>query len=113
MKFLQTGSEFALELIENRDRLGGSQNYKKDAHYYADRYTHLFLDQISSLVNENDFDLSQGIFRFGYGTIQNMNQSLTEQQIRAILNQIVRPMVGEVKQRVQERIRALLPATRS
>jgi len=113
MKFLEMGSEFALELIENKDKLGRSPDYKKNANEYADRYTHLFLNQISSLVNEVDFDLSQGIFRYGNGMLQGRTPPLQERQIRAILRQIIQPMVHEVKQRTQEGIQALLPRTTS
>jgi hypothetical protein len=59
LKFLEFGSEFALELVENRDQLDNSADYRKDA--FAARYTHLFLNQISSLVDESDFYL-QGVF---------------------------------------------------
>lgn len=44
--FLEFGSEFALELIENKDKLGNSIEYKKEISYYADRYTHLFLNRM-------------------------------------------------------------------
>ncbi len=109
MKFLEIGSEFALELIENKDKLGRSPDYKKNADEYADRYTHLFLNQISSLVNEVDFDLSQGIFRYGYETLQSRTPPIPEEQKIAILSQIVQPMINEAKQRIQARIQALMP----
>jgi hypothetical protein len=64
IRFLEFGAEFALDLAENKDKLGKSDEYKKNAFSYADRYTHLFLNQISSLVNEVDFDLKEGIFRY-------------------------------------------------
>ena len=113
MKFMEMGSELALELIENKDKLGRSPDYKKNANEYADRYTHLFLNQISSLVNEVDFDLSQGIFRYGNGMLQGRTPPLQERQIIAILSQTIQPMINEVKQRTQERIQALLPRTTS
>ena len=63
VELLEFGSEFALELVENKDKLGTSEEYRKNAFDFADRYTHLFLNQISSLLNEADFYLDQGIFR--------------------------------------------------
>lgn len=90
IRFLELGSEFALELIENKEKLGNSDEYKKDAFFYADRYTHLFLNQITSLVDEPDFYLTQGIFRFacqiGKGISGSKMNSLvdgTKQKIRS------------------------------
>lgn len=64
VSFLEFGAEFALELIANKNRLGSSNEYRKDIHSYADRYTHLFLNQISSLLDEADFNLQEGVFRY-------------------------------------------------
>lgn len=84
IKFLEFGSEFALELVENRDQLGNSKDYEKDAFFIADRYTHLFLNQISSLLNESDFYLLQGIFR--YACKQGI--SISSERIKIILQQV-------------------------
>ena len=83
MKFLEFGSEFALELIENKNQLGTSVNYRKNAFSFADRYTHLFLNQISSILNEADFYLEEGIFRYACG----LGISLTSNRRNNILQQ--------------------------
>jgi len=55
MKFFQIGSEYALDLLRNEEKLGRSDEYKEDAYYYADRYVHCFLNQMAMLVNEVGF----------------------------------------------------------
>jgi len=88
--FLEFGAEFALELIQNKDNLGKNNNYKKDAFFFADRYTYLFLNQISSLVNEADFNLLEGVFRYAcqHGKIlpSEKVKDLTERIKQDILN---------------------------
>jgi len=75
IKFMEFGAEFALELVENRSKLGKSNEYKKDASFYADRYTHLFLNQIGSLIDEAEFDLNEGIFRYAYRIGKNLSHN--------------------------------------
>lgn len=98
IKFMELGSEFALELVENKDRLGKSSEYKKDAFNYADRYTHLFLNQIESLINEVDFNLCEGIFRYGHQILINKNPSLSEEQRNNIVYPIIKVKLKEIKQ---------------
>lgn len=83
IRFLELGAEFALELVENKDTLGKSDEYKKSAFAYADRYTHLFLNQISSVVDEADFYLKEGVFRYAHGTMK----SLAKEKINSIVEQ--------------------------
>ena len=104
MQFLQMGSEFALELVENKENLGHCEEYKKSAYHYADRYTHLFLDQIGSLVNEVNFDLSQGMFRYLSQYLHATNQSLSEQEIGNIINSMIQEVKRLLEQKAQEMI---------
>lgn len=65
---LQMGTETALELIQNGFRLGRTEEFKKDIGYYADRWTHLFLNQIGTLleragIDEAQFDLREALSR--------------------------------------------------
>lgn len=75
MKFLNLGSDFALELIKNKNKLGKTPIYLKDVSYYADRYCHLFLNQIGSLTDEAIFYFTQLTGRL----------NLTSTQIKEIL----------------------------
>jgi len=84
VSFLEFGAEFALELIENKDRLGNSNEYKRNVFFYADRYTHLFLNQISSLLDEADFYLLQGVFRYAC----QKGKTLSPSEVRAIVEKI-------------------------
>ena len=81
MRFLEVGAEFALGLVENKNKLGKSDEYKRDAFFYADRYTHLFLNQIGSLLDEPDFYLTQGISRFSC----QIGKELSSNKIRSIV----------------------------
>lgn len=63
MKFLQLGSEVALELIENENMLGKSDDYKLSLFRYAERYVHCFLDTIYSTEEEVNFYLQNAIQR--------------------------------------------------
>jgi hypothetical protein len=63
MKMLEQGSEIALELIENREKVGASDEYSADILVYADRHVHLFLNQMSTYINEVDFCLRDAIQR--------------------------------------------------
>lgn len=63
VKFLNMGSEVALTLLKNKDKLGRSEEYKKSLEYYADRYVHCFLNNIFSPAEEIIFLLRQGIGR--------------------------------------------------
>ena len=89
VQFLNFGSEFALELVENRNQLGNSTDYRKDVFGFADRYTHLFLIQISSLLNEVDFYLLQGISRFAAQEHIELSDAKRSTILR-ILKQIIR-----------------------
>lgn len=104
IKFMEFGSEFALELIENKDKLGKSREYKGDAFFYADRYTHLFLNQVGSIINEVYFDLGQGIFRLGYGVLLNKDPSLTEEQRNSIINPVMESMLAEIDRKTKDKI---------
>ena len=104
MKFMELGSEFALDLIENEEKLGCSEEYRRNASSYADRYTHLFLNQISTLVNEVDFHLQQGISRLGFGLISNIDPSLTETQKKSILYPVVQKVLEDTIRSIQTQI---------
>jgi len=104
IRFLELGSEFALELVENKDKLGKSDEYKKNAVDYADRYTHCFLNQISSLVDEANFNLTEGVFRFAYQTMKSKKPALSDDKIQSMISPIIGPIVKETKKRIQEEV---------
>lgn len=111
IKFMELGSEFALELIENKYRLGKSPEYKKNTFDYADRYTHLFLNQISTLLNEAnfteaDFDLIEGIFRYGLQILIKKDPPLSENQMNDIIHPIIKSKREEIKQNLNKRFEA-------
>ena len=63
MKILQFESEVALELIENEDKLGKSDDYKLTKWRYVERYVHCFLDDIFTSKEEADFYIVNAIQR--------------------------------------------------
>mgnify|MGYP005634972143 CR=1 FL=1 len=63
-KMLNFGSEIALKLIKKRENMGRSNEFKMPLDVYVDRYDHLFLNQISPLVDELYFYLVQLAYRF-------------------------------------------------
>ena len=63
MKFLQFGSEVALELIENENILGKSTDYKLNMMDYAERHIHCFLNDIFTSEEEVYFYLENTIQR--------------------------------------------------
>jgi hypothetical protein len=110
MKFLQMGSEFALELVDNKNKLGNSKEYKKSAVHYADRYTHLFLNQISSLLDEVDFDLKEGFSRFALRVVRKTKPSLPDDKILSATGPLVHQTIEESKHELQEKVEALARA---
>ncbi|AFZ70435.1 hypothetical protein Calag_0690 [Caldisphaera lagunensis DSM 15908] len=67
MKMLEFGSEIALELIRNKDLLESdeySAQYPGSIDLYADRYVHLFLNQLSYFIKESEFLMKQLPFRY-------------------------------------------------
>lgn len=66
IKFLNTGSEFALALIKNQDKLDKSAEYKKSIDFYADRYVHCFLNNIFVPSEEVNFYLKEAIQRISH-----------------------------------------------
>ena len=106
IKFMELGSEFALELIENKYKLGKSVEFKQDVFSYADRYTHLFLNQIGTLLNEVDFDLCEGIFRYGLQILTKKDPPLSEVQMKDIIHPIINSKLKEIKQDLNKRFEA-------
>ncbi|WP_292319291.1 hypothetical protein [Caldisphaera sp.] len=67
MKMLEFGSEVALELIRNKDLLESDQysgSYPGSIDLYADRYVHLFLNQLNYFIKESEFLMKQLPFRY-------------------------------------------------
>jgi len=96
VKMLKFGSEVALELIKNEDKLGRSEEYKKPVKVYADRYVHCFLDQLSTLVNEIDFYLEQAIQRISYATASKM---FLEQDLMDLINSVKGKVINKARKR--------------
>lgn len=63
IKFLNLGSEVALALIKNQEKLEKSEEYKQPIDFYADRYIHCFLNNIFDPFKEISFYLNQAIQR--------------------------------------------------
>ena len=108
IKFMELGSEFALELIENKDKLGISPEYKKNVYYYADRYTHLFLNQIETLLralgyDEVIFNLNQGFCRLGHNILINKDRSLTEEERNSIISLMLESTFVEIGRITKEK----------
>jgi len=108
VKFLEMGSEFALALVENKDKLGKNDEYKRSAFGYADRYTHLFLNQISSLVDEVSFDLQEGFRRFVLQVAKNRKSSLPDEKILSATNALVCETIEESEGRIRTGVDALI-----
>ena len=108
MKFLEMGSEFALELVTNKEKLGKSNEYKRSASQYADRYTHLFLNQMSSLLDEVDFDLQEGFCRFALGVARNRKPSLPDDKILSTTRPLIHQEIEESKRKLREKVEALI-----
>ena len=97
VKMLEFGSETALELIKNKDKLGKSEEYKKPVNFYADRYVHCFLNQFTTLINEIDFYLNEAIQRISYTSTRKM---FTEEELRNLTNDIRDKVVNKAKERL-------------
>jgi hypothetical protein len=113
MEFLQYGSELAIELIENKESLGVGDNYKKNGSFFADRYTHLFLNQLESLLIEKDgvdeanFEMCEGIFRYA---VQYVSSKYADRVADAsqVAGQIVRASIEAAKKKTEEQADLLL-----
>jgi len=108
VSLLEFGSELALELVENKDKLGISDEYKKNVMFYADRYTHLFLNQISSLLDEVDFYLMEGVGRLAYRIAKDRRPSVSDNKILSTINPIVKSIVEQTKRKIREEVEALV-----
>lgn len=67
MKMLEFGSEVGLELIRNKDLLESDEysgSYPGSIDLYADRYVHLFLNQLNYFIKESEFLMKQLPFRY-------------------------------------------------
>ncbi len=101
IKFMQLGSELALELVANRRRLGSSEEFRSPVVYYADRWCHLFMNQIHALmatagIDEGQFFLREAMTRLP--SVENIREpvlallrQLDEETIRARNIAIERP----------------------
>jgi len=113
IEFLQYGSEFAMELIEKKESLGVANDYKKSGYFFADRYTHLFLNQLEPLLIEKDgvdeahFEMCEGIFRY---VIQYINSKYASRVPDAsqIAGKIVKATVEASKKNIEEQVDALI-----
>jgi len=63
IRFLNLGSETALELIKNQEKLGKSKEYEKPINFYADRHIHCFLNNIFDPIKEINFYPTEAIQR--------------------------------------------------
>ncbi len=73
IKILQLGSEIAMKMVEDKSQIGYTQQYRRQLPFYLDRYTHLFLNQVSTLLEEyglteSDFYLQEGVQRMNLPT---------------------------------------------
>jgi hypothetical protein len=114
LRFLELGSEFALELTENRAQFGRGNHYKRDPAFYADKCIHYFLNQIEPLLievngfGEADFELQEGTYRHGLSILKDASAKLTDEAIHDTLWQIQEQVVKENKQNIQSKISAIL-----
>ncbi len=85
-KILNFGSEIALELIMNVKIMEKSNWFKTSLDVYVDRYVHLFLNQVSPLINELDFYLLQLVYRyFLYATGSYPSKEVVDDVIKGIV----------------------------
>lgn len=89
IKLLEFGSEVALELIKNREKLGKSEEFKLPIEFYADRYVHCFLNNILNTSEEIDFYLCEAIQRISQSSIgKQFEQKELERIMRETRNKI-------------------------
>jgi len=62
---LRFASNTALKLIQDQDKLGKIEDYKKNVNFYADRYVHSFLNMLKTIpsFDEANFLLFEGCQR--------------------------------------------------
>jgi len=92
--FLRLASDTALKLIEDRDKIGRGEEYRKDINFYADRYVHLFLNELGTMpsFDESNFLLYEGCQRTS---------------TRLIGRQLSREEWNRIRQLVQQEIQSL------
>jgi hypothetical protein len=112
IEFLCYGSEFALELTENKNNIGAGNDFKKNSFFFADRYTHLFLNQLEPLLVEKDdideahFEMCEGIFRYAVQYTDNKYKGKADAS--KIAEQIVKATIEATKKKAKEQVDALL-----
>jgi hypothetical protein len=92
---LRFASDTALKLIEDRDKLGRTEDYRKDINFYADRYVHLFLNMIGTIpsFDEADFLLLQGCQR---SSLRIIGRLLSNEELSRI-KQLVRQEIQSLR----------------
>jgi hypothetical protein len=113
IEFLQFGSEFAMELMEKKESLGLDNEYKKSAYFFADRYIHLFLNQLEPLLIEKDgvgethFLMCEGVYRYALQYI-NSKYGGSIPDASQIAGKVVKKMVEASKNSVEEKLDAFI-----
>lgn len=82
-EMLKFSSESALKLIEAEIRTMDDKTYSKDILYYADRYVHMFLNTVNTIMpfQESEFLMHEGIQRESNNTI---GRQLSKDELRNI-----------------------------
>ena len=93
--FLNLGSETALELIKNQEKLGKSKEYKKPINLYADRYVHCFLNNIFDPIREINFYLTEAVQRT---SLLHTAKQLEQKEFDNLVTEIIEFIVKRVKQ---------------
>jgi len=98
IKFLNLGSEVALNLIKNQEKLGKSEEYRKPISFYADRYVHCFLNQLRTLIDEINFYLCEAIQRISY---RETKEQFAEEELRNLIKEIKDKIVNKARERIE------------
>jgi hypothetical protein len=113
VELLQFGSEFAMELMDKKESLGVGNEYKKSGYFFADRYVHLFLNQLEPLLIEKDgvgeahFVMCEGVYRYALQYI-NSKYGGSVSDADKIAGKIVKEMVEASKKKIEEQVDALI-----
>jgi hypothetical protein len=88
IKMLQFGSETAMELIRDEDRIGKSDEYTKNITFYADRYVHIFLNSLA-WIDEIDFYLKEAVLRIAYSIDKELSKDGLGMLVREIRKRVI------------------------
>ena len=86
---LNFGAETALKLIKEHKNMGRSEKFRMPLDVYVDRYVHLFLNQMSLLIDEPWFYLVQLVYRFFLRTMGRFPPKEVADDIIRKINQIL------------------------